>query len=172
MTRFAMPALGLAVLLAIPAHAQAPARAFVGTTIGESAVTATSSSAEAMDRAQQFARVGNYRKAARAYRAAAEQQLRAGELPEMALWQEANMYFAMKDNARAAASLDRLAGLAADYGNPVAEARAMLHAALLHAQAGNADRAMTLASDLRTLRNSPFIGDDLRAEIDQRLDRP
>lgn len=170
MTRFTMPALGLAVLLAVPAHAQAPARAFVGTAVGEAAVAA--SSVKTMDRAQQFARAGDYRKAARAYRAAAEEQLRSGELPEMALWQEAGMYFAMEDNARAAASLDRLAGLAADYGNPVVEARAMLHAALLHARAGNADRALALASELRTLRRSPFIGDDLRAEIDQRLGEP
>ncbi|MHB1225776.1 MAG: hypothetical protein ACYC2G_17235 [Gemmatimonadaceae bacterium] len=172
MTHFAMPALGLAVLLAIPAYAQAPARAFVGTTVGEGAVTAHAGSAATMDRAQQHARAGNYRKAARAYHAAAEEQLRVGELPETALWQEASMYFAMEDNARAAASLDRLAGLAEDHGDPVAEARAMLHAALLYAQAGNADRALTLASDLRTLRNSPFIGDELRAEIDLRLGKP
>lgn len=171
MTRFTMPLFGLAVLLAIPAHAQAPARAFAGTAIGEAVLATHAGNEAAMERAGQLARAGSYRKAARAYRAAAEAQLRAGELPETALWQEANMYFALEENARAAAALDKLAGHASTHGNPVAGARAMLHAALLYAQAGEVARATALATELRTLRNSPFLGDDLRAEIDTRLSR-
>lgn len=176
MTRFALPVLGLAVLLAIPArtYAQEPSRAFVSTAVGGVTIDAHSAhpqTAAAMARAMELGRVGNYRKAARAYHDIAETQWRAGELPEMALWQEASMYFALEENARAAAALDKLGDRASDYGDPVVEARAKLNAAVLYYQIGDIQRAMALADDLRMLRNSPFLSDELRADIDLRLGR-
>lgn len=169
MTRLAMPVFGLAILLAAPMHAQAHSpRAIAGASVVP-AVDVAASGVTAMERAESLALAGNYRKAARVYRAAADEALREGLLPEAALWQEAAMHFALSDCSRAALALDRLAALASDFGNPVVEARAKLNAAVLYAQAGEAGRAMKLAADLRVLRNSPFLGDDLRADIDMRL---
>ncbi len=172
MTRLAMPALGLAILLAVPVYAQAPARAFADRSIaGTELVSATAAVADLMDRGSELARAGSFRKAAHVYHAAATAQLRAGALPGAALWQEANMYFAVGDNARAAAALESLGNHASDFGDPVAEVRAKMNAALLYAKSGHVERAAALATELQTLRKSPFIGDALRNEVDLRLGR-
>ena len=172
MIRFPMPVLGLAVLLATPVFAQAPARAFADRSIASTEVTAsTAARADMMDRARQLATEGSFRKAAHAFHAVAKEQLRAGELPDTALWQEASMYFALGDNDRAAATLESLGEHAAEYGNPVAEVRAKMNAALLYANTGNVERAVMLATELQTLRKSPFIGDALRNELELRLGR-
>lgn len=81
------------------------------------------------------------------------------------------MYFALEDNVRAAAILESLGNHASAYGNPVAEVRAKMNAALLYANAGNVERAARLATELQTLRMSPFLSDQLRNELDLRLGR-
>lgn len=166
MIRHHLYALGLATLLAVPAHAQSRAASAVGVPV---MVASRPADAARMDVAAALANKGHFRKAAAAYHAAAEEQLRHGELPELAYWQEASMYFAIRDNARAAVALDALARHAGEYGNPPVQVRAMLYAAVLHAQAGNARRASELADDLHTLRNSPYLDAELRSELDARL---
>ncbi len=172
MTRPLMPVLGLAMLLAIPAHAQTTARAFVdGQVVARELASSAAAITDLMDRGNKLAVDGKFRKAAHAFHAAAAAQLRVGELPDVALWQEANMYFALGDNAHAAATLATLGERASEYGNPVAEVRAKMNAALLYARVGDVERAATLTTELQTLRKSPFIGDELRAELDLRLGR-
>lgn len=172
MFRLAMPVLGLAALLTIPAQAQAQARAFADrSVVSQELAASTTVVADLLDRGSQLAIAGNYRKAAHAYHSAAAEQLRNGELPDSALWQEANMYFTLNENSRAAVILDNLAEHASEFGNPAVEVKAKLNAAILYARTGNVERAAVLATELQMLRKSPFIGDEMRAELDLRLGR-
>ena len=165
MNRFTLPILGLAALLVVPAstHAQ-PLSAY---TVASRAVRVPSAAtaAELLGRADRLAVAGQYRRAARVYRDAAEIELRDGTLPEHAMWQEASMYYASDDTRRAASILEELGGYAAAQGNPVVQTKALLGAVQLYASV-HSERALAIAGDLHALRNSPFLTAELRDGID------
>lgn len=86
-----------------------------------------------------------------------------------ALWLIAQMEHADHRPLRAAAALDRAADAAQAYGDPVAQARALLEAATIYAHASQYAEASARVARLRPLLESPHMTDDLRVEITTRL---
>jgi len=86
-----------------------------------------------------------------------------------ALWLIAQMEHADHHPRRAAAALDRAADAARAYGDPVAQARALLESATLYARSYQYGESSTRLARLRPLLESPHMTDAVRAEIETRL---
>jgi hypothetical protein len=175
MSRFAKlafaPALGLTLVLSVAATPLAAQQQLPTRYAERARPTAVSQEdiQNAIARGDVLANRGQYAQARREYRAAADMQLRNGELPESALWQVATMHYADRDLKGTAAALDELATKAAAHGQPDVQAKAMLESAFLHSRVGNTARAHEIARDLRVLIKSPYVSDELRTSIDKRL---
>ena len=86
-----------------------------------------------------------------------------------ALWLIAQMEHADHRPISAANALDRAAEAAQAYGDPVAQARALLESATIYARSYNFGAASARIARLRPLLESPHMTEELRAEITNRL---
>ena len=88
----------------------------------------------------------------------------AGSHAGPALWELANVVH-VSEPVRAAELLDEAAAEAETHGDPVAQARALLAAAVLYQQAGRTEEARARVERLRPMLRSPYLPEELRAEL-------
>ena len=89
-------------------------------------------------------------------------------------WPGTLWLLAQLDNAdgrllRAASYVDRIAEVAADYGDPVLQSRALLEVTALYAGARAHQAAADRLERLRPLLDSPHLSAEFRAEAQARL---
>jgi hypothetical protein len=114
---------------------------------------------------------GRVSAARREYNAIAELQRSNNVLPSEAMWKLAELYNSEKDDRRTATILHELAMDAERFGDPQLQARALLEATILYNKANMKEKAIGCASRLDLLMASPFVSDELRAEVKNRIRR-
>jgi hypothetical protein len=123
-----------------------------------------------LDRAHELRTAGETRAAYRMYHAVARQQRAAGEFPGDALWQAAEISYALGNHARAARELDQVAAAAREFGRPNLEVRALLLAGHFHHLARQHDLARARIARVDRLLLSPELSDETRAWVTRRLE--
>lgn len=88
----------------------------------------------------------------------------SGSYAGPALWEMANIEH-LNAPLRAAEILDQAAIEAETYGDPVAQARALLAAAVLYQQADRPGEARARVDRLRPMLRSPYLPEELRKEL-------
>jgi tetratricopeptide (TPR) repeat protein len=102
------------------------------------------------------------------YLAAAQQQDASRTKPCHALWQVAETYFAEGQLRQAAATLDLVAEKAAGYGDPEAQARALLESAILYEKLGATAQSTARLRRLDAVLTSPYVSNEVRSAIGAR----
>ena len=160
-------AIALALVASVPFAADAQRLTPSG--MARPAVVTQEDIMDAEARGDGFAQSGQFSEARREYRAASMLQVRMRELPTNAMWQVANAYYAEGALARAARTLDELAGLAAQHGDADVQARALLEAAFLYRAAGQWERPQEIAKELRQMCERAALDPELKSTIERRL---
>lgn len=122
-----------------------------------------------VDAAVQAYRQGRVSEARRTLEVLARAQEEAGVLPGVALWQLAEAHAAAGDSARTAATLDRLARVAQEHGNPVLQAQALFEATVIYQQLGLRERAHERYARMLPLLRSPYMPAELRQSLRARM---
>jgi hypothetical protein len=134
-------------------------------------LSASSSLALAQTSVPRLSLEGRVSAARREYNAIAELQRSNNVLPSEAMWKLAELYNSEKDDRRTATILHELAMDAERFGDPQLQARALLEATILYNKANMKEKAIGCASRLDLLMASPFVSDELRAEVKNRIRR-
>jgi tetratricopeptide (TPR) repeat protein len=122
-----------------------------------------------LERARALSLLGHFDEAHAEYEQAARLQRANNILPAEALWGIAEIYYGQGRDLQAATVLAELAREAELRGDPVVQVKALMEAAVLYQSQARSEEAARLALRLQPLRNSPYLSDDLRAQIDSRL---
>ena len=161
--------LGALLLSGGAAAAQAPRGA-----AADAAATALIDPAEVRQRLEQadaLLRDGRSDEARVVLAELADEQKVAGVSAAETLLRLAAVYHGRNNLVRAAVTLDDAAAEAEAHGQPEVQARALLEAATLYTGAREHEKAVARLERLSQLLDSPHLPQDLRAEIEARVQR-
>ena len=122
-----------------------------------------------LERARALSLLGDFDAAQNEFAHVAKLQREIGVLPTEALWSIAEIYYGKGRDIQAAEVLVDLAGEAELRGDPVVQVKALMEAAVLYQTRGLHDDAGRLVKRLEQLRSSPYLTDELRAQVDARI---
>lgn len=126
---------------------------------------------EELAQARELHETGQWKEARRAYLKVADLQDRAGEFAGEALWEAAQLSYSQGRYLRAAQELDRLAEIAADFGRPSLQARALFEAAVLyhHYVDGRDSLAHERIVQLERILPSPDVSEEVKELVEGRI---
>jgi tetratricopeptide (TPR) repeat protein len=126
---------------------------------------------EELVRARELHETGQWKEAHRAYLKVAELQGGAGEFAGEALWEAAQLSAGQGRYLRAAQELDRVVKVAADFGRPSLQARALFEAAVLyHRYVGGRDHlAHERLVQLERILSSPDVSEEVKELVEGRI---
>jgi hypothetical protein len=163
-------AIRLSAILAVLAAFAAPA-GFSAISEGDELIRSTADhtvSAETqayLDKGDQRASEGQYGYARIDYRKAEKQQRAEGQIPVESLRRIANSHYFEGNYHSAAATLDRLADEAAEYGDLVTQVWAIADAAWIEGIGGREIDMKRHVAQLEKLLGSQYLPDEVRAEV-------
>jgi tetratricopeptide (TPR) repeat protein len=123
-----------------------------------------------LTRARELHETGQWKEAHRAYREVARRQAAEGEYAGDTLWEAAQLSYSQGRYLRAARELDRVAEIAAEFGRPSMQARALFEAAVLYHRYvdGRDGVAHDRLVQLERILPSPDVSDEVREMVEGR----